>query len=390
MPMMNSHQISIDARTMTRFQMEQYNYYDLNRTMPEHSLERSQTEGGDRKVDETLVTQGTVLWLPAKEDLPERAVRRAHGKGAIEEGIFNHPIVVVSRPRDESHIIHFHLVSGPPIVQQGAVADRYQITSLQGKRLDQLYNKANEFHASRRSWFLPVAPTPDHPDALSKKTKKRFPTLQLSDDATLRWDSYVNIRHVYKIDLSLLRAYANPETTDVTAYQFERESLIRMIAKGKSLTLYEPGPQVPNPHRAQSEPMPSLTGFTPSCEDNISRVTSPVSDARIVAAQWPPLSCTDPQVDFRLPTTEKDGIPGPPTKVPPDTDERYMFLGLRGVQANVVRPMEQVLADVQSTMTIVTQRMIMPPCNSATIRAPLDRAWRDFKGVIAITIASLP
>jgi hypothetical protein len=114
--MMNSHHIGIDATTMTRFQMEQYNYYDLNRTMYDYPLERSQTEGGDRKVDETLVTQGTVLWLPAKEDLPERAVRRAHGKGAIEEGIFNHPIVVVSRPKDESHTIHFHLVSGLRVI----------------------------------------------------------------------------------------------------------------------------------------------------------------------------------------------------------------------------------------------------------------------------------
>jgi hypothetical protein len=47
------------------------------------------------------------LWLPAKEGLPKHAVRRAHGKGAVEEGIFNHPIVVVSRPKDQSDIIHF-------------------------------------------------------------------------------------------------------------------------------------------------------------------------------------------------------------------------------------------------------------------------------------------
>jgi hypothetical protein len=386
--MMNSHHIGIDATTMTRFQMEQYNYYDLNRTMYDYPLERSQTEGGDRKVDETLVTQGTVLWLPAKEDLPERAVRRAHGKGAIEEGIFNHPIVVVSRPRDESHIIHFHLVSGLPVIWRDTVADQHQITSLQGKRLDQLYNKANEFHASRRSWFLPVAPTPDHPDALSKKTKKRFPTLQLSDDATLRWDSYVNIRHVYKIDLSLLRAYANPETPDVNVYQFERESLIRMIAKGKSLTLYEPDPQVLNPHRAQSEPMPSMTEFTPSYGYNMPRTTSPTPDARIVAARCPSASYSDPQVDFRLATTDKDSIPGRPTKVPPDTDDIRVF-GVR-VPVDVLQPVTELLAGAQSIATVASQRMMSKPCNQASMRASLDRAWRDFKGVMAITIASLP
>jgi hypothetical protein len=61
--------------------------------------------------DEKDITQGRVCWLPPKEELPERAVRRAHGKGAIEEGIYNHPIVVVSRPADEHDIVHFHLVS---------------------------------------------------------------------------------------------------------------------------------------------------------------------------------------------------------------------------------------------------------------------------------------
>jgi hypothetical protein len=116
MPTTGSHHISIDTTNMTGVQMERYNYCDLNREVPEHSLEQSETEASDRKVDETLVTQGTVLWLPAKEDLPEHAVRRAHGKGAIEEGIFKHPIVVVSRPRDENRNIHFHLVSGLPVV----------------------------------------------------------------------------------------------------------------------------------------------------------------------------------------------------------------------------------------------------------------------------------
>ncbi|KAH4766330.1 hypothetical protein HBH62_253810 [Parastagonospora nodorum] len=209
---------------------------------PENSLEQSQSQstGGGRKVDETLVTQGTVLWLPAKEDLPKHAVRRAHGKGAVEEGIFNHPIVVVSRPKDQSDIIHFHLV-----------------TSNKGKRLNELYSKDSEFHASRRSWFLPVGPDLKHPDARSKKTKKR--TLELSDGATLNFESYVNIRHVYKIDLSLLQTYANPDRRDVTVYQFEKESFIRMLAKTNSLTFYEPVLQIDNPQRAQLEQVHSMT-----------------------------------------------------------------------------------------------------------------------------------
>jgi hypothetical protein len=91
--------------------MEPFNDYSYEIGTSGYILERSRTEIVDRHVNESQVVQGTVLWLPAKEDLPERAVRRAHGKGAIEEGIFNHPVVVVSRPEDESHVIHFHLVS---------------------------------------------------------------------------------------------------------------------------------------------------------------------------------------------------------------------------------------------------------------------------------------
>lgn len=180
----------------------------------------------EKRVESEDVVQGQILWLPQKHELPPKAVRRAHGKGAVEEGIYNHPIVIVSRPAEEDNIVHFHL-----------------ITSFQGKRLDEIYGKANEFHASRRSWYLPVYPAPEHPDALSKKSKKRFPTLDLAEGAVLRWDSYVNLRHVYKIDWTLLRPYSNPETPSILQYHFEKESTIRMLAKSRFLTTYETGPQ---------------------------------------------------------------------------------------------------------------------------------------------------
>ncbi|KAF3031246.1 hypothetical protein E8E12_000390 [Didymella heteroderae] len=170
--------------------------------------------------DDDGIRPGQIMWLPAMENLPGRAVKRAHGKGAVESGIYNHPVVVVSRPVTDEQVAHFYL-----------------ITSLQGKKLDQLYPKSNKFHTSRRSWYLPISPSPDHPDANSKKAKKRFPKLALADGATLRWNSYVNIRHVYKIDWTLLMPYSNLNTPGVTAFRLERESTVRMLAKGKVLTL---------------------------------------------------------------------------------------------------------------------------------------------------------
>ncbi|KAH5329928.1 hypothetical protein HBI12_072410 [Parastagonospora nodorum] len=331
------------ART-TRVQMNDYEYdYEVGRQ--EFTTGRSQTEAVDRSVDESQVVQGTVLWLPAREDLPERAVRRAHGKGAIEEGIFNHPVVVVSRPEEDSQIIHFHL-----------------ITSLQGRRLEQLYSKSNEFHASRRSWFLPVAPTPSHPDAVSKKTKKRFPTLILANGATLRWDSYVNIRHVYKIDISLLRAYSNPDTPTVEVYHFERESTIRMLAKGKSLTLYEPGPQFVGAglQRTRSEPTPTTHDayyIAMPMDTQWPSITAYPPPPTRSSQNWSTYPSPNRQPDFHISRTEAARIPGTPPKVPPDG-------GLT------------TLATVYQSQLVI-------------VKAPVERAWRDLKGVTAIAIASL-
>lgn len=77
-------------------------------------LQRAQTEQIGRRRDDHGIAQGRIMWLPAVDHLPERAVRRAHGKGAVEDGIYNHPVVIVSRPADDEQTVHFHLVSWTP------------------------------------------------------------------------------------------------------------------------------------------------------------------------------------------------------------------------------------------------------------------------------------
>lgn len=93
---------------------EAYTHAQFGNTSPRSSariLRRASTQKDQKAVEEVDVVQGRILWLPPKEELPDRAVRRAHGKGAVEEGIYNHPIVVISRPADDRHTVHFHLVS---------------------------------------------------------------------------------------------------------------------------------------------------------------------------------------------------------------------------------------------------------------------------------------
>lgn len=353
----------------------------------EHDLRRT-TTGFQRHFDDRYAVQGRVLWLPAKEDLPKRAVRRAHGKGAIDEGIYNHPIVVISRPDEESNVIHFHLVSGIVVENFMDPANRFQITSHGGKRLDELYdNKESEFHISRRSWYLPISPTPEHPDAISKKTKKRFPTLALANGETLRWDSYVNIRHVYKIDWSLVRPYTNPRIPDAERFRFERESTIRMLAKGRSLTLYEPGPQYVSASlkRSASDPTPDLTAAISRTheDEHKGKPTRPIPEMMVtmgaVAISVPA------QLDFRLELQGIDRIAGPLPKVPPDGDE---VPALTSVD-QFVEPLERLCGDVQSVALIAGQRLVSLSRDTFTLNCPPTRLWRDMKGVTAVLIASI-
>ncbi|EUC50070.1 hypothetical protein COCMIDRAFT_82845 [Bipolaris oryzae ATCC 44560] len=176
-------------------------------------------------VKDVDVVQGKIFWLPVEEDLPRQAVKRAHSTGVVE-GIYGHPVVVVSRPAEDSHIAHFQVIS-----------------SRQRRTLGDLYNKSNEFHISLHTSYLPIVQSPDHSHASLIKTIKRSSTLQLANGARLQLDSHVNIRNVYKIDWSLLKEYTNPETPDVKQFYFDRESTTRLLAKSAILTTYEPGAQ---------------------------------------------------------------------------------------------------------------------------------------------------
>jgi hypothetical protein len=101
----------MDSMQMTSMQHNGYKYYHCMQKRTSCARQRAATDIMEATINDARFSQGRIFWLPPKIDLPERAVRRAHGKGAIEDGIYDHPVVVVSRPAEESHIVHFHLVS---------------------------------------------------------------------------------------------------------------------------------------------------------------------------------------------------------------------------------------------------------------------------------------
>jgi hypothetical protein len=133
----------------------------------------------------------------------------------------------------------------------------FKISPVQRKTLGEMYNKSNEFDTSRRTWCLPIALSSDGPDASSKRTKKQSPMLQLANGARLRQNSYLNIRHIFKVDWSLLKVYTNPETPDVKQFRFDRKSTMQLLAKSTILTGYEPGEQ----HQTQSPQALECTDF---------------------------------------------------------------------------------------------------------------------------------
>lgn len=216
------------------------------------------------------------------------------------------------------------------IIRLGPVAEFLKITSLQGKKLDQLYPKSNEFHTSRRSWYLPISPSPDHPDAGSKKAKKRFPTLALADGATLRWDSYVNIRHVYKIDWTLLKPYSNVNTPRIAMFQLERDSLVRMIAKGKILTLYAPSEQMQMPALQWISTAPPRLSTSNNSYSHLERgepgLGSPDSDHGSVASRGITQTPANYGSDFRRVSTDGNWSSGAPQGEPPDPEPKKSFL----------------------------------------------------------------
>jgi hypothetical protein len=263
--------------------------------------------------------------------------------------------------------------------------------------LDELYNKSNDFHTRRRSWYLPIAPTSDHPDATSKNTKKRFPTLELAHGARLRSDSYVNIRHVYSVKWSLLKEYTNCEIPTAQGFRFESESTIKLLAKGKLLTKYESGTQDQKavagysvrdtnrdgPQRATEEmkrsmlePMHAPTHIGQKIRDQESSVsdTDPTRSAVYLGTPDPSRS------DFRASGLEKYRIAGTPRKVPPDNEMEMRMAG--SVWQPADRLLKRVAAGFEGKRPVAT-------FDPMVIRRPMSQFWLDAKGVMAVTIASV-
>ncbi|KAF2801420.1 uncharacterized protein BDZ99DRAFT_355642, partial [Mytilinidion resinicola] len=168
---------------------------------------------------------GRILWLPPFEEVPTGAVQRVRGKGPVDEKMFNHPVVICSRPWEASKgqdiygsMVHFHV-----------------ITSFGGKTLTEMYGKTSDFHRNKRLGYLPIDPAPAHPDGL--------PSLFLSAGSQLRWNSYVNVAEIYAMDLNFLWMYSNKKMSGATDYHLGVKSVRQLRRRAETLTQYYIDPQ---------------------------------------------------------------------------------------------------------------------------------------------------
>jgi len=74
-------------------------------------MQRPSIQSVARTVTSEDVAQGRILFLPPFHETPGNSVQRVFGKGPVDEGMFDRPVVICSRPADEGGVVHFHIVS---------------------------------------------------------------------------------------------------------------------------------------------------------------------------------------------------------------------------------------------------------------------------------------
>jgi len=245
---------------------------------------------------------------------------------------------------------------------------------------------SSAYDVSRRTWFLPIAPSPDHPDATSKRASKRFPTLGLSHGAQLRWNSYVNIRHVYKIDWSLLKVYTNSESPNTQSFCFNKESRRFLAGRSKALTGYEPGPQheVYTSHdtkrtEPESNSQHSECILQRSISEPIIVSTHIVQEVHTRSLSVPDTASTTSCVYSRTPSPSQSDFLDDCTS---DSDSEVQFSGHNSAP-RAWQPIDRLFKRVSVGFGGDTRP------RPVVVRRPVDQFWMDAKGVMAVAIASI-
>ncbi|CAK4027311.1 Hypothetical predicted protein [Lecanosticta acicola] len=159
------------------------------------------------------VERGCILWLGSVEETVQSQLRRTPNVEPIRNvktnksanaGMYEHPILVVSRPASDPSRIYF-----------------LPMTSLGNKTLDQRYQgRKAPFH---KSTFVPIAPAPEHPHFVAGDSRYRKLTLVGGDEAEKA--TYANVRELYVMDWRDAQLYWGADPTVRKRWQLDEASI---------------------------------------------------------------------------------------------------------------------------------------------------------------------
>lgn len=165
------------------------------------------------------------------------------------------------------------------------------------------------------------------------------------------------------------------EAPEIEVYRFERESCDRMLAKCKTLVEYEPREQL-----YTSKPKPR--GL--SQDDSIGLASLSISDPSAETQVPHTVFHNFQEPGFYVANLDARQIACPLPKVPPDETPMMTFMN-----DMFIHPCEQLLDSVCHGRSSGSQAPVILQTKSLGMRQSLDRAKRDYKGVVAVIIASL-
>lgn len=186
----------------------------------------------------------------------------------------------------------------------------------------------------------------------------------------------MNIRHVFKIDWSLLWPYTNPETPEThESLQFDRVSRVRLLAKAKALIQYEPGPQFESDAESIQDANQN--------REMIGVEAEAVSMSRVMSSA----TNSPSQSDFQISEIEYGRIPRSRLKAPPDPEFKLPRMLL--IPESLRKPIDGMLERVQLPEKTTPGNPFIVSLDPNIIAGSMNRMWRDAKGVTAVIIASI-
>ncbi|KAL8792014.1 MAG: hypothetical protein Q9195_005355 [Heterodermia aff. obscurata] len=182
----------------------------------------------------TDVKAGSILFLPRKVQVRLYSDVLASDSEAIEEGQYNHPVLIFAVSRDKTRVLALILTT-------------FGNTPISTKFPDRDSSRSNAHILRIRRLYLPIHPA-EHPDPLI--------TLRLADNLTLNRNSYVRIETPVIIETRLLRhLYVGPRRLKKGSFKELQTQVQFQIPDGFSTTtrvvspISNDLPSIPYPNR---------------------------------------------------------------------------------------------------------------------------------------------